>query len=48
MDFIKRSSIVYTSQQAVRESLDALRSLADLEGFDAHLRAVQARLRRGK
>ena len=45
MDFIKRSSIVYTSQQAVRENLDALRALADLEGFDAHLRAVQARLR---
>jgi len=46
MDFMKRSSIVYTSQQALRGNLDALRALADLEGFDAHLRAVQARLRR--
>jgi len=46
MDFMKRSSLVYTSPQALDENFDALRVLAKFEGFDAHVRAVEARIRK--
>jgi len=45
MDFMKRSSIIYTSAEAVREHADTVRALAKLEGLDGHVKAVEARLR---
>ena len=44
MDFMKRSSIIYTSQEAVKDHADTVRALAKLEGFDAHIKAVEGRL----
>jgi histidinol dehydrogenase len=44
-DFMKRSSVVYTSREAVAAHAEAVRALAELEGFDGHIRAVEARLR---
>lgn len=48
MDFMKRSSVVYTSEQAVREHAEVVKSLAALEGLDAHVRAVEERLKGAK
>jgi histidinol dehydrogenase len=47
MDFMKRSSVVYTSRRAVADHVDAVRELAGLEGLDGHIRAVEARLQDG-
>ncbi len=45
LDFMKRSSVVYTSRGAVADHAEAVRALASLEGMDGHIRAVEARLR---
>jgi histidinol dehydrogenase len=45
MDFVKRSSVVYTSPRAVADHVEAVRALAGLEGLEGHIRAVEARLR---
>ncbi len=44
MDFMKRSSVVYASKQALADHAEAVRVLATLEGMDGHIRAVEARL----
>jgi histidinol dehydrogenase len=44
LDFMKRSSIVYASREAVADHAEAVKLLAELEGLDGHVRAVQARL----
>jgi histidinol dehydrogenase len=44
MDFMKRSSIIYTSAEAVKDHADTVRALAKLEGFAGHIRAVEERL----
>ncbi|MBN1458091.1 MAG: histidinol dehydrogenase [Armatimonadetes bacterium] len=44
MDFMKRSSVVYTSPRAVADHGEAVRALASLEGLEGHIRAVEARL----
>jgi histidinol dehydrogenase len=45
MDFMKRSSIVYTSREAVRDHASVVETLGAFEGLEAHVRAVKARLR---
>ncbi len=45
-DFCKRSSVVHTAKEAVRDHAHIVRALAALEGLDAHIRAMAARLRR--
>ncbi len=44
LDFMKRSSIVFASKAAVADHAEAVKLLAELEGLDGHIRAVQARL----
>lgn len=44
-DFCKRSSVIYTSPEALSDHLSIVRALASLEGLDGHIRAIQARLR---
>ncbi len=46
MDFLKRSSIIYTSTAAVKDHADIVRTLGALEGLDGHVRAVEARLKK--
>jgi histidinol dehydrogenase len=48
VDFMKRSSLIYTSTEAVREHADTVRALATLEGLDGHVRAVEARLHKSR
>ncbi len=45
MDFFKRSSVIYTSKEAVGDHMHIVRALAGLEGLDGHIKAMQARLR---
>ena len=45
MDFFKRSSVIYTSKEAVEDHMHIVRALAGLEGLDGHIKAMQARLR---
>lgn len=45
MDFFKRSSVIYTSTEAVEDHMHIVRALAGLEGLDGHIKAMQARLR---
>jgi histidinol dehydrogenase len=45
LDFYKRSSVVYTSKEAVEDHMHIVRPLAGLEGLDGHIRAMQVRLR---
>jgi len=45
MDFYKRSSVIYTSKEAVEDHMHTVRALAGLEGLDGHIKAMQARLR---
>lgn len=45
-DFCRRSSVIYTSKEAVKDHADIVRALASLEGLDGHIRAMAARLRR--
>lgn len=42
-DFLKRTSIVYYSEQAWREDHEKIARLARLEGLEAHARAVESR-----
>jgi histidinol dehydrogenase len=46
-DFFKRSSIIYTSKEAVKDHASTVRALAQMEGLDGHVRAMMARLRTG-
>ena len=46
-DFCKRSSIIYTSKEAVKDHAGTVRALAQLEGLDGHVKAMMARLRTG-
>ncbi|MFB3880074.1 MAG: histidinol dehydrogenase [Armatimonadota bacterium] len=46
-DFFKRSSIIYTSKEAVKDHAATVRALAQLEGLDGHVKAMMARLRTG-
>ncbi|UCC69218.1 MAG: histidinol dehydrogenase [Armatimonadota bacterium] len=45
-DFFRRSSVIYTSKEAVKDHADIVRALAALEGLDGHIRAMTARLRK--
>jgi histidinol dehydrogenase len=45
VDFFKRSSVIYTSKEAVADHMHIVRALAGLEGLDGHIKAMQARLR---
>jgi histidinol dehydrogenase len=45
-DFLKRSSVIYTSEKALRRLSKPTIALAELEGLDAHAEAVRLRLRR--
>ena len=47
LDFFKRSSVIYTSTEAVEDHMHIVRVLAGLEGLDGHIKAMQARLRSG-
>ena len=44
VDFMKRSSVIYTSKEAVKDHAHIVRALASLEGLDGHIRAMRARL----
>ena len=46
VDFFKRSSIIYTSKEAVKDHASVVRALASLEGLDGHVKAMMARLRK--
>ncbi len=46
IDFFKRSSVIYTSKEAVQDHMHIVRPLAALEGLDGHIKAMQARLRK--
>jgi histidinol dehydrogenase len=43
-DFVKRTSIIQATERAVRELGPTVAELARLEGFEAHARAIEARL----
>ncbi len=45
-DFFRRSSVIYTSKEAVKDHAHIVRALASLEGLDGHIRAMAARLRK--
>ena len=45
IDFFKRSTVIYTSREAVKDHAGIVRALASLEGLDGHIRAMTARLR---
>ena len=45
MDFMKRSSVIYTSKKAVEAHAEVVKVLAEVEGLEGHVRAVEARLR---
>lgn len=45
-DFLKRSSVIYTSEKALKRLSKPTIALAELEGLDAHAEAVRLRLRR--
>ena len=47
VDFMKRSSVVFASREAVAEHAEAVRVLAGLEGLEGHIRAVEARVKKG-
>lgn len=43
-DFVKRTSLITYSREALAQAGKACRTLAEMEGLDAHARAVQIRL----
>ncbi len=43
-DFLKKSSVIYYSKEALLENGEAIMTLARHEGFEAHARAIQVRL----
>ncbi len=44
-EFVKKSSIIMYSQQALQENVDKIAAFARLEGLEAHARAVEARFK---
>lgn len=42
-EFMKKSSIIMYSEQALKENVDKIAAFARLEGLEAHARAVEAR-----
>ncbi|MEE9197225.1 MAG: histidinol dehydrogenase, partial [bacterium] len=44
-DFLKRSSVIYTSREALKKLAKPTIALAELEGLDAHAEAVRRRMR---
>lgn len=44
-DFFKRSSIIHTAKEAVKEHAPIVKALAQLEGLDGHVKAMMTRLR---
>ena len=44
MDFLKRSSLIRYSKQALQANADALYQLAEAEHYDAHAKSVKVRL----
>lgn len=45
-EFLKKSSIIMYSQQALAENVDKIAAFARLEGLEAHARAVEARFKK--
>lgn len=43
-DFIKKSSVISYSKEALQENGNSIATLAKLEGLDAHARAIELRL----
>lgn len=43
-DFVKKSSVIYYSKEAIMENGHSIMTLARAEGFEAHARAIQIRL----
>jgi histidinol dehydrogenase len=46
--FMKKSSVVFYSEQAWRQHAEKIATFARLEGLEAHARAVEERLKRGE
>ncbi|QQK77873.1 histidinol dehydrogenase [Salicibibacter cibarius] len=46
-DFLKKSSIIHYSEDALTQNSEMIASLARVEGFEAHARAVEIRQKRG-
>ncbi len=44
-DFLKRSSVIYTSREALKKLAKPTITLAELEGLDAHAESVRRRMR---
>jgi len=44
-DFVKKTSVVYFTREALQQVADAIETLAAVEGLEAHLLAVKRRLR---
>lgn len=42
-EFVKKSSVIMYSEQALRENVDKIAAFARLEGLEAHARAVESR-----
>ena len=42
-EFVKKSSVIMYSEQALKENVDKIAAFARLEGLEAHARAVEAR-----
>ncbi|WP_223701345.1 histidinol dehydrogenase [Sutcliffiella deserti] len=47
-EFVKKSSIIMYSQQALKDNVDKIAAFARLEGLEAHARAVEARFKKEK
>ena len=47
-DFIKKSSIVYYSKEALEEVCEQIAAFAEAEGLDAHARSALIRFQGGK
>lgn len=45
-EFVKKSSIIMYSQQALKDNVDKIAAFARLEGLEAHARAVEARFKK--
>ncbi|KAB2333042.1 histidinol dehydrogenase [Bacillus mesophilum] len=44
-DFVKKSSIIYYSEKALRKNAEDIAAFARMEGLEAHARAVESRLK---
>ncbi|KHE73088.1 histidinol dehydrogenase, partial [Halobacillus sp. BBL2006] len=47
-DFVKKSSVISYSEQALQQNVDKIARFARLEGLEAHARAVETRKERWK